>query len=197
MPTIGTNIKRGEVMLCLKCDGQHLTVDTCEKVASGFINANVVHFEFCERWAGTVKTAQFTQRQDGKLVTYSVMIDELAGTAAMPNEVKAGDLLISAFGVDPDTGMRITTTIVAIKVEPSGYVEDGETPIPPTPDLYQQLLEEFNKAAALPVATGDTLGGVKVGSGLSITEDGTLFATGGGGTGEGGTGIVSIKIVEV
>ena len=34
----------------------------------------------------------------------------------------------------------------------------------------------------LPPATSDTLGGVKVGSGLSITEDGTLSATGASGT---------------
>lgn len=33
---------------------------------------------------------------------------------------------------------------------------------------------------ALPVAASDTLGGVKVGSGLSVASDGTLSATGGG-----------------
>lgn len=33
---------------------------------------------------------------------------------------------------------------------------------------------------ALPIASADTLGGVKVGSNLTITEDGTLNATGGG-----------------
>ena len=31
-------------------------------------------------------------------------------------------------------------------------------------------------------ATADTLGGIKVGSNLTITDDGTLSATGGGGT---------------
>lgn len=36
----------------------------------------------------------------------------------------------------------------------------------------------------LPAATADTLGGVKVGSGLSITEDGTLSATASGSSGE-------------
>lgn len=35
----------------------------------------------------------------------------------------------------------------------------------------------------IPVATADKVGGVKVGSGLEITEDGTLNATGGGGSG--------------
>lgn len=36
-------------------------------------------------------------------------------------------------------------------------------------------------AVALPVASSSTLGGIKVGSGLSIESDGTLSATGGGG----------------
>lgn len=125
-----------------------MEVDVCEKVASNFINANVVHFEFCERWDGTVKVAQFTQRkEDKKFVTYSVPIDELAGTAAMPNEVVEGDLDISAFGTDPETGMRITSTVVTIKVERSGYVEDGETPIPPTPDLYTKFVAQIHDAA--------------------------------------------------
>jgi hypothetical protein len=35
----------------------------------------------------------------------------------------------------------------------------------------------------LPAATSDTLGGVKIGTGLSVTEDGTLSASGGGGGG--------------
>ena len=35
----------------------------------------------------------------------------------------------------------------------------------------------------LPIASGTTLGGIKVGENLTISEDGTLSATGGGGTG--------------
>lgn len=38
-----------------------------------------------------------------------------------------------------------------------------------------------NKLGTLPIATASTLGAVKVGSGLNITADGTLSATGGGG----------------
>lgn len=38
-----------------------------------------------------------------------------------------------------------------------------------------------NKLGSLPIATASTLGTVKVGSGLNITADGTLSATGGGG----------------
>lgn len=46
----------------------------------------------------------------------------------------------------------------------------GETPVPSTYEL--------------PTATASRLGGIKVGSGLAVTADGTLRATGGGGGGE-------------
>ena len=131
-------------MLTLKCDGQHMTVEVAEKIATDFINTNVVQFTFCERWAGMEKTAQFTQKdKDGKSTTYNVTIDDLTGTALLPNEIVAGSLDISAFGVDPDTGLRMTSIPAKVTVEKSGFVGDGETPIPPTPDLYAQLISEF------------------------------------------------------
>ena len=128
-----------------------MTIETTEEIATGFINVNVVHFDFCERWSGMVRTAQFTQREgleeEKKFKTYNVLIDDLAGTAPMPNEVKAGELFISAFGVDPDTGMRITSVPAKIIVKKSGFVGDGATPIPPTPDLYAQLIVEIQNEA--------------------------------------------------
>ena len=45
-----------------------------------------------------------------------------------------------------------------------------------------QKIEELNEkidSYTLPIATADTVGGIKVGSGLNITKDGTLSATGG------------------
>lgn len=134
-------------MICFKCTGQEIAIERSDVIAENFINANVVKFSFCERWSGMVKTAQFTQRRGDEFVTYNVLIDELTGTAAMPNDVIAGDLMISAFGYDPDTGVRITSTISVVKVMPSGFVGDGETPIPPTPDLYAQLVARVNNSA--------------------------------------------------
>ena len=184
------------------------TLKTCchDTLVSDSLNAIKLHFVFSDEWDGMKKTAQFTQRnaQTEEFVTYNVLLDEDEG-AELPNEITDGTVIVSVFGVD---GIRrLTTNAVALPVIKSGFKGDGQTPIPPTPDLYQQLIAEVNKALAgggsggfytLPTATGDTLGGVKVGSGLSITADGTLSATGGGGgTGADGTGIVSINIVEV
>ena len=46
---------------------------------------------------------------------------------------------------------------------------------------------------SIPVASADTLGGIKVGNNLSITEDGVLSASGGGG---GGGGLVVHVVVD-
>ena len=63
----------------------------------------------------------------------------------------------------------------------------------PTVDLeYVQntnnVIDKMRAAIGLPPASATTLGGVKVGSGLSVTADGTLSATSGGGDSGGGGG---------
>ena len=54
------------------------------------------------------------------------------------------------FGYAPsDTkALRATTIPVSLHIKPSGFVSDSVTPIPPTPDLYAQLLQELEKKAA-------------------------------------------------
>ena len=47
------------------------------------------------------------------------------------------------------------------------------------PSVLKSLLNDVG-SSELPVATADTLGGIKVGSGLSITEEGVLSSSGGG-----------------
>ena len=57
---------------------------------------------------------------------------------------------LSVFGYAPsDTkALRATTIPVSLHIKPSGFVSDSVTPIPPTPDLYAQLLQELEKKAA-------------------------------------------------
>lgn len=50
----------------------------------------------------------------------------------------------------------------------------------PTPTKTSDLTNDSGFITAIPTASADTLGGIKVGNNLSITEDGTLSATGGG-----------------
>ena len=54
---------------------------------------------------------------------------------------------MSLFGYDAesDTTLRATTVPVTLHIRPSGFVADGDTPIPPTPDLYTQLLKKLSE----------------------------------------------------
>lgn len=55
---------------------------------------------------------------------------------------------MSVFGYDAENtdGLRATTVPVTLHIRPSGFVGDGTTPIPPTPDLYAQLLKKIEDA---------------------------------------------------
>ena len=57
---------------------------------------------------------------------------------------------MSLFGYDAesDTTLRATTVPVTLHIRPSGFVADGDTPIPPTLDLYTQLLKKLDEKAA-------------------------------------------------
>ena len=66
---------------------------------------------------------------------------------------------------------------MSTKDEIFDYVNDS--PENTNPAVLRSLLNSLEDAE-LPVATTDTLGGIKVGSGLSITEEGVLSSSGGG-----------------
>lgn len=132
-------------MIHVNVRGQVLSICKCETLVSDSLNVIDIKFIFSEEWGGLTKTAQFQQidTETKELKTYNVMVDE-ADEAMLPNEIKAGVVIISVFGVSGS--IRMTTAPLAVPVEKSGFVGDGETPIPPTPDLYAQLLEEINAA---------------------------------------------------
>ncbi len=154
-------------MLYLKCEGQVMRVEVDERIADKYINANTVHFEFCERWDGMVITAQFTQNGH----TYNKVVDAVTNTVILPNEIVAGTVEISAFGEHPTTGVRITSIAVKKTVDKSGFVGDGEMPIPPTPDLYAQLLDKVNKTAIPHVGANGNWWFDDYDSGVSVTEE--------------------------
>jgi len=133
-------------MFTIQVNGQILEAVCCDKIVADSINMLEVKFNFSNEWEGLTKTAQFSQKQEnGEYATYNVLLDEI-GMGDFPNEIKEGIVIISVFGVD---GTRLMTTAPLAKpVEKSGYITDGETPIPPTPDLYQQIIAEFTAAMA-------------------------------------------------
>ena len=105
-----------------------------------------LHFVFDGAWEGLHKVVQITQCCE----TYNLILGTDGKSCLLPSECKASTMKLSVFGYAPsDTkALRATTIPVSLHIKPSGFVSDSVTPIPPTPDLYAQLLQELEKKAA-------------------------------------------------
>ena len=117
-----------------------------EVIASDQIAFVSVKFVFDGAWKTLHKVVQFTQCEE----TYNVVLGIDGTTCLLPAELHPGAVKMSLFGYDAesDTTLRATTVPVTLHIRPSGFVEDGVTPIPPTPDLYTQLLKKLDEKAA-------------------------------------------------
>ena len=117
-----------------------------EVIASDQIAFVSVKFVFDGAWKTLHKVVQFTQCEE----TYNVVLGTEGTTCLLPAELHPGTVKMSLFGYDAesDTTLRATTVPVTLHIRPSGFVEDGATPIPPTPDLYTQLLKKLDEKAA-------------------------------------------------
>ena len=117
-----------------------------EIIASDQIAFVSVKFVFDGAWKTLHKVVQFTQCEE----TYNVVLGTEGTTCLLPAELHPGAVKMSLFGYDAesDTTLRATTVPVTLHIRPSGFVEDGATSIPPTPDLYTQLLKKLDEKAA-------------------------------------------------
>ena len=114
-----------------------------EVIASDQIAFVSVKFVFDGAWKTLHKVVQFTQCEE----TYNVVLGIDGTICLLPAELHPGAVKMSLFGYDAesDTTLRATTVPVTLHIRPSGFVEDGTTPIPPTPDLYTQLLKKLSE----------------------------------------------------
>ena len=117
-----------------------------EVIASDQIAFVSVKFVFDGAWKTLHKVVQFTQCEE----TYNLVLGIEGTTCLLPSELHPGSVKMSLFGYDAesDTTLRATTVPVTLHIRPSGFVADGDTPIPPTPDLYTQLLKKLDEKAA-------------------------------------------------
>lgn len=117
-----------------------------EVIASDQIAFVSVKFMFDGAWKTLHKVVQFTQCEE----TYNLVLGIDGTTCLLPAELHPGAVKMSLFGYDAesDTTLRATTVPVTLHIRPSGFVEDGATPIPPTPDLYTQLLKKLSEMQA-------------------------------------------------
>ena len=125
---------------------QKIEVLEREIIASDQIAFVLVKFVFDGAWKTLHKVVQFTQCEE----TYNLVLGIDGTTCLLPAELHPGAVKMSLFGYDAesDTTLRATTVPVTLHIRPSGFVADGDTPIPPTPDLYTQLLKKLDKKAA-------------------------------------------------
>ncbi len=114
-----------------------------EVIASDQIAFVSVKFVFDGAWKTLHKVVQFTQCEE----TYNVVLGIDGTTCLLPAELHPGAVKMSLFGYDAesDTTVRATTVPVTLHIRPSGFVADGDTSIPPTPDLYTQLLKKLSE----------------------------------------------------
>ena len=122
---------------------QKIEVLEREVIASDQIAFVSVKFVFDGTWKTLHKVVQFTQCEE----TYNLVLGIGGTTCLLPAELHPGAVKMSLFGYDAesDTTVRATTVPVTLHIRPSGFVEDGATPIPPTPDLYTQLLKKLSE----------------------------------------------------
>ena len=125
---------------------QKIEVLEREVIASDQIAFVSVKFVFDGAWKTLHKVVQFTQCEE----TYNVVLGTEGTTCLLPAELHPGAVKMSLFGYDAesDTTVRATTVPFTLHIRLSGFVADGDTPIPPTLDLYTQLLKKLDEKAA-------------------------------------------------
>lgn len=100
-------------------------------------------FTFDGDWKRFHKVVQFSQCDE----VYSVVLGTDGTSCYLPAELHVGAVKMGIYGYDTasDTTVRATTVPVTLNIRESGF-EGEEPPIPPTPDLYTQLLKRIEEA---------------------------------------------------
>lgn len=110
-------------------------VDTFKPVADSK-NYLYAHFDFLtNEWTGSI-VAIFTKND----ISYKMLLDS-NNECIVPWEllVGGGDIFVSCY-----QDYLITVNTARVTVIKSGYVEDAENSQPPTPDMYEQMLQHID-----------------------------------------------------
>ena len=144
--------------------GQRIEITEREVIASGQIAFVTLKFTFDCSWKNLHKVVQFSQCD----AVYNRVLGVDGLSCLLPSELHPGMVKISVFGYDSDsdTTIRATTVPITLHVRTSGF--DGEScNVPPTPDLYAQLLAEIKKIVS---EGGNGINGKDGENGLSAYE---------------------------
>lgn len=132
-------------MLKLSIFNQRLSYFSDSEVVADSKGYLVFTLETSEDWANYVgKTVQFTRNG----VTYSVTNISDGVEYKVPWEVLRGPgiMYLNAFAVT-SAGKRATTNQIAVEITESGLNEDSLAPSDPTPDIFQQYVEQVQDSA--------------------------------------------------
>ena len=131
-------------MIKFLVNGQNIETLENEIIADNQVSFVNVHFVFDNNWKPLHKVVQFAQDE----FVYNMVLGYDGTVCKLPSELHAGAVKMSLFGYDTaaqDT-VRATTVIHPLNIRPSGFDGESGSPIPPTPDLYQQLLKNIDEA---------------------------------------------------
>ena len=123
--------------------GQRIEIVEREVIASGQVAFVTLKFAFDHSWKNLHKVVQFTQ--DDENFHRVLGVDGLS--CFLPSELHAGAVKMTIVGYDSesDTTIRATAVPVTLHIRPSGFCAEDTAA---TPDLYAQLLAEFEKMLA-------------------------------------------------
>ena len=123
--------------------GQRIEIVEREVIASGQIAFVTLKFAFDQSWRTLHKVVQFTQ--DDEHFHRVLGVDGLS--CFLPSELHAGAVRMTVVGYDSeaDTTVRATAVPVTLHIRPSGFCAED---VAATPDMYAQLLAEFEKMLA-------------------------------------------------
>ena len=144
--------------------GQRIEITEREVIASGQIAFVTLKFTFDCSWKNLHKVVQFSQCD----AVYNRVLGVDGLSCLLPSELHPGMVKMSIFGYDSDsdTTIRATTVPITLHVRPSGF-DGGSCNVPPTPDLYAQLLAEIKKIIS---ESGSGINGKDGENGLSAYE---------------------------
>ena len=122
--------------------GQNIETLEHEIIAADQIAFVKIHFVFDNNWKPMHKVVQFTQDE----ITYNRVLGTENTSCFLPAELTAGTVKMSLFGYDAEATetVRATTIVKTLHIRPSGF-EGENSNVPPTPDLYQQLLQKISE----------------------------------------------------
>ena len=147
-------------------------------IASGDKNSVQIKVHFDSNWEGFAKSATFFTEADRDTIYEVAVFDNMC---TVPHEVLAepGIIYIGVRGVKAETSAIKTSDLVSYRIK-QGAPEGTDVATPPTPQVYQQLLDEVSEAVKSvngikPDGSGNVKISVSSGDGLTAAEKNLLL----------------------